>query len=271
MKMTKRCRFSKPTPFLKTKTNMKYIFLILAGLLFLSSCDETSENLNLNYGYDYYPLEMGKYIIYDVDSITYDPTSNNTNIDTTSYQVKEEIVDTTLDNEGRIVHIIHYFTRDNEDEAWAFQNLYTTVKDERWAERTEENLKFVKLLFPQKIEDTWDGNRYFSDEGIIITVRGETLELFKNWNSVIIDKGNSMTIGTLNFEDILTVRHADDENLIERRFVEEKYARTVGLVEKKVMILDTQCDGNLSNCINLAWEEKAEKGFILKMTVNNYN
>jgi hypothetical protein len=70
---------------------------------------------------------------------------------------------------------------------------------------------------------------------------------------------------------VLTVRHADNENLIERRFVEERYARTVGLVEKTVMILDTQCGGNLSNCIDLSWEQKAEKGFMLKMTVNNYN
>jgi len=250
---------------------MKYLFLIFVGLLFLISCDETTESLDLDYGYDYYPVEIGKYIIYDVDSITYDPSGNDTSVDTTTYQAKEEIVDTILDNEGRTVYVIHYSTRNDVDEAWQLANVYTTVATSQWAERTEENLKFVKLLFPQKVEDTWDGNRYFVEENILVTVRGETLELFKNWNSAIIDKGNSTTIGTFTFDDVLTVRHADNENLIERRFVEERYARTVGLVEKTVMILDTQCGGNLSNCIDLSWEQKAEKGFMLKMTVNNYN
>ncbi|NJN77300.1 MAG: hypothetical protein HC803_02390 [Saprospiraceae bacterium] len=250
---------------------MKYIFSIFIGLLFLASCDKTTENLNIDYGYDYYPVELGKYIIYDVDSISYDPSNTVTNIDTTSYQVKEEIVDTTLDNEGRTTYIIHYSTRNGNSGAWTLENVYTTVKDVQWAERTEENLRFVKFIFPQKVGDTWDGNRNFVSEGIFVTVRGETLELFKNWSSAIIDKGNSTTIGALTFDDVITVHHADDENFIEKRFVEEKYARTVGLVEKTIMILDTQCDGNLSNCTDLSWEEKAEKGFILKMTVNTYN
>jgi hypothetical protein len=250
---------------------MKYLISIFAVLLFLISCEETTENIDIDYGYDYYPVEIGKYIIYDVDSIVYDPSGSNTLIDTTSYQAKEEIVDTTLDNEGRTVYIIHYSTRNDANEAWQLENVYTTVVTSEWVERTEENLRFVKLLFPQRIDDTWDGNRYFVEENILLTVRGETLELFKNWNSAIIDKGSSTTIGTLTFDDVLTIRHADNENLIEKRFVEEKYARTVGLIEKTVMILDTQCGGNLANCTDLTWEEKAEKGFILKMKVNNYN
>lgn len=250
---------------------MKYLISIFVGLLFLISCDETTENIDIDYGYDYYPVEIGKYIIYDVDSITYDPSANATLIDTTSYQAKEEIVDTTLDNEGRTVYVIHYSTRNDANVAWELENVYTTVVTSEWVERTEENLRFVKLLFPQRIADTWDGNRYFVEENILVTVRGETLELFKNWNSAIIDKGSSTTIGAFTFDDVLTIRHADNENLIERRFVEEKYARTVGLIEKTVMILDTQCGGNLSNCTELSWEEKAEKGFILKMKVNNYN
>lgn len=250
---------------------MKHLILIFAGLLFLISCDETTENIDIDYGYDYYPVEIGKYIIYDVDSITYDPSANVTLIDTTSYQAKEEIVDTTLDNEGRTVYVIHYSTRNDANVAWQLENVYTTVVTSEWVERTEENLRFVKLLFPQRVDDTWDGNRYFAEENILVMVRGETLELFKNWNSAIIDKGSSTTIGAFTFDDVLTIRHADDENLIEKRFVEEKYARTVGLIEKTVMILDTQCGGNLSNCTDLTWEEKAEKGFILKMKVNNYN
>lgn len=250
---------------------MKNLLLFTISVIFFTSCDKTIENLDIDFGYDYYPLEVGKYIIYDVDSITYDPTATITSIDTTSYQVKEEIVEKTTDNSGRALFVIHYFTRSNSNDIWELENVYSTVKEDRWVERTEDNLRFVKMLFPQKIDSTWNGNRYFAEDGILIEVRGETLEIFKNWSSLATGKGDSEIIGGLNFDDILTIKHADDENLIERRFVEEKYARGIGLVEKTVMILDTQCGGNLSDCIDLTWKEKAEKGFILKMFIKEHN
>lgn len=253
---------------------MKNILLIFVlGFTFFVSCntDPNVEYLSIDYGYDYYPVEVGKYIIYDVDSITYDPTQSATSIDTTTYQVKEEVVDSTIDNAGRVMYIIHYSTRNSIGEDWTLENVYTTVVDDFRVERTEDNLRFVKMLFPSRVDLTWDGNQLFADENFIITVRGETLEIFKNWSSVTKEKGTSEAIGGLNFDDILTIQHADNENFIEKRLVEEKYARGVGLVSKVMMILDTQCGGNLSDCIDLSWEEKAEKGFILKMTVNTYN
>lgn len=251
--------------------NILSIFVV--SLLFFASCntDPTVENLSIDYGFDYYPVEIGKYIIYDVDSVVYDPNQSGTFIDTTSFQVKEEVVDSTIDNEGRIVYIIHYSTRDSMNQPWNLENVYTTVVEDFWVERTEDNLRFIKMIFPPRVDSTWDGNRLFAEDGFIVTVRGETLEMFKNWQSVTKEKSSSGTIGGLTFDDIIIIQHANDENLIERRFVEEKYARGVGLVNKKVMILDTQCGGNLSDCIDLSWEEKAEKGFILDMSIREYN
>ncbi len=250
---------------------MKHLLLIFVSVLVLMSCDTTTEPINIDYDYDYYPLFVGKYIIYDVDSVVYDPSNSVVNIDTISYQAKEEIVDTTTDGEGRTSFIIHYSIRQNSSEAWQIKDVYTTVLSKYWAERVEQNFRFVKLLFPSKIDSEWDGNRYFNDENVFVEVRGETLELFKSWYSFVVDKGTTETIGNNTFQDVLTIHHADDENLIEKRLVKEKYVKNIGLVEKTMMILDTQCGGNLSNCNNLTWEQKAEKGFILRMVINNYN
>lgn len=253
---------------------MKNIFVVLiSSLLYFVSCniEPNIEYLSFDYGYEYYPTEVGKFIIYDVDSIVFDLTSNGKLIDTTSYQVKEEIVDTMTDNSGRTAFIIHYSTRDNSSDNWTIQKVYTTVIDNDRVERTEDNLRFVKMVFPLRKEASWDGNQLFPSEGFIITVRGETIDIFKNWTSSIIDKNVAESINTQQFDDVLIIHHADYENNIERRFVEEKYARNVGLVSKTMLILDTQCGGTLANCEGIPWEEKAEKGFILNMAVNSYN
>ncbi len=251
---------------------MKY-FSLLFFVLLIAACstDSTIEQIDIDYGYDYYPLSVGKYIIYDVDSITYDPDNGNTLIDTNSYQIQEEIVDTLIDNSGRTVYVIHYQTRNHATEPWQLEAVYSAVQTESALIKTEDNLPFTKLVFPIKIDSTWDGNRLFNDENVIASVRGETLNIFKNWESKVKSNQTSIDIGNQTFNDVISVIHADDENLIERRYVEEKYSRTIGLIEKKVMILDTQCGGNLSACDGLTWEEKAEKGFILKMVVNSYN
>jgi hypothetical protein len=67
---------------------------------------------------------------------------------------------------------------------------------------------------------------------------------------------------------VVTVQNADSENLIELRLAHEKYARGVGLVYRELWILDTQC---IEDCIGMTWEQKAEKGFILKQTLIDHN
>ena len=57
-------------------------------------------------------------------------------------------------------------------------------------------------------------------------------------------------------------------NLIELREAIEKYARNVGLIEKQMRILDTQC---IIECEGEPWEVKAEKGFILKQRILEFN
>jgi hypothetical protein len=247
------------------------LFLLLLTLFFFASCNEETEIIDIDYGYNFYPLQVGKYVIYDVDSIVYDFAGTATIVDTTTYQAKEEIIDTTTDNEGRTVFVVHYSQRVNPSFDWEIKDVYTVVKTQNWVEKTEGGFRFTKFIFPPKVEAEWDGNRYFSDENITLEVRGETLDFFKNWSSKIVGETANETIGTETFGRVLTVQHADNENLLEKRYFIEKYAEGVGLVSKTMMILDTQCGGDLANCIGKTWAEKAEKGFMLNMTLNTHN
>ena len=47
----------------------------------------------------------------------------------------------------------------------------------------------------------------------------------------------------------------------------EQYAPNVGLVYRELAGLDTQCGGNPGDCIDIPWEQKAEKGFIVRQTL----
>ncbi|MEL6142637.1 MAG: hypothetical protein AAFU67_13590 [Bacteroidota bacterium] len=57
------------------------------------------------------------------------------------------------------------------------------------------------------------------------------------------------------------------DNLIDFRLAYERYARGLGLVERFVDARHTQCqvccNGDTGSCLDLSWDNKAEKGFIL--------
>ena len=85
------------------------------------------------------------------------------------------------------------------------------------------------------------------------------LDYFKNWNSRITGYNESVSINDQQFDVVHSVNLVDHENRLEVRFGEEKYGQGIGLIYKKLVILDTQC---FDNCENVSWEEKADKGHI---------
>ncbi len=243
-------------------------FLIVSSVIF-QSCGDGTDTAPIEFGYDYFPLEIGKYIEYDVDSVIYDiGAGNNVTIRNNSIQVREEITDSFPDNEGRLVYRIERFERADETQEWRVNDVWTAAVTNRQAERIEENLRFIKMVFPVSDNtNPWDGNKYI-DENLVISVAGESIFIFKNWLYEYRTIGESLNVGGFPFDDVVTVYQADEENFIELRESYERYARGIGLVERQMRILDTQC---IADCVGQPWEEKAEKGFIVRQTIRDYN
>lgn len=241
-------------------------------MLGLAACSENTktEEIEIDYGFDYFPLQIGKYIDYSMDSTVYDFNGNTPVVLHSTHYVREMLTDTFTDNSGRPSFKIERFEKSELAAPWGFKNIWYATRSPSQAELVEDNYRLVKLTFPTRVGLTWNAASYLSDTEIV-TVAGETLEMFKGWFSEIleIEQDKSIQIGDLSFTDVLTVQHADDENVIEKRYALEKYARGVGLVYRKMEILDTQCQ--TEECLSKPWSEKAEKGFILTQTVIGYN
>ncbi|MFT6021272.1 MAG: hypothetical protein ACI9CQ_004079, partial [Saprospiraceae bacterium] len=72
--------------------------------------------------------------------------------------------------------------------------------------------------------------------------------------------------GDFAFEEVTTIQLADEENLLEKRYGIEKYAKGVGLIFKELQIYNTQDIENETE----PWEVKTERGFRVVMTLVDY-
>lgn len=252
------------------KKLIRFTLLFGCVILSLQSCkdESTIEDFQVDFGYEYSPIAIGKYWDYQVDSTTYDiGTSENIIVLNSTTYVREMITDTLTDNIGRLAYKVERSERSSLDGAWEVKDIWMTVRTEQQLERLEENLRFVKMVFPIKTGLAWDGNQ-FIDETTAITVAGETIEVFKSWEYEVDFVGEPVAVSNELYDDAVQIIQADNENLIELRYSKEQYVRDIGLVYKEMKILDTQC---ISDCEGLPWEEKAEKGFILRQSLIGHN
>jgi hypothetical protein len=71
--------------------------------------------------------------------------------------------------------------------------------------------------------------------------------------------------GDILYPSVCTVNQVDLEDKITRRYAEEKYAKGIGLVYKKMIVLNTQKFDSTE-----PWELKAEEGFILEQVLLSF-
>lgn len=238
----------------------KCVFLCAVFSLVLFACDNETETLTEDvFGYDYVPLNIGATWTYSSDSIIY--RQGGVTRDTLSGFIQEEILDTFVDGIGEKTYKIARRFKSEWTGEWESTRIWSMKLTDQRFTRTEENIRFIKLVFPVQENVFWDGDLFY-DENIFVDLEGDMIQPYRFWDYNIESLGNSFVEGNISSDEVIKVSHVNFEDLFEKRISEEYFAKGIGLVEKKMTILDTQCP-NDNTCQGDTFEDWAEIGFIL--------
>lgn len=204
---------------MQNKSILHILFFGLIATLWISCSEKAISPDNNRLGLEYFPLEIGQYRIYDVDEILYSISS----FDTLKYELKETVVSSFENAEGGTTYTIHREKRNTGQETWKLDSVWSARKTNALAVSVENNISFVKMVFPVKNDLRWDGN--------VMNSLAEKQYVY----DMNLEK---MTFSEQEFSDLVKVIQSDvEENIVNRDERHEIYAKEVGLVEKYGMSL----------------------------------
>jgi hypothetical protein len=236
--------------------------------------DDSVDRPGVDNSDEYFPLTVGHYVEYQVDSIVLDDAPGGNTKDTISFQLKEEITSYQLSVQGDTIYYIHRFRRDVPEQDWILKDVWTTNNDENNILRTEENLTFRKMNMPLYKGLKWIATSYISPNTIVL-VGTENMELYDYWESEVLDIDGAEIIGGFNFPtgQVMHVRQTDTDDDLMKRYVHETYVRDIGLAARRDTMFDSRCIdlGDFTPCLDKEWTEHAKKGYILSQVMIGHN
>ncbi len=177
------------------------------------SCKKEQDLSDIDLGYDYFPIKVGAFIEYKVDSTYYGITE-----EVYSYYVREVITEEFLDNTGQNVYRVERSLKHFSSQPWILMDAWTQKRTSTVGERVEENIRYVKMEFPVVEGETWKGNVY---------------NTLGDWDYKYVNVDKPADLGLLEFENTVTVQQHNVSNLVEQQDFKEIYAKGVGLVYRK--------------------------------------
>ena len=240
-------------------------------LLIASSCgDDPIDRPTITNSRDYFPLNLGHFVEYQVDSIIFDDAPGGNKRDTISFQLREEIGHYFLRDNGDTVIYVHRFWRENPNQYWIVKDVWMAEVRENEALRTEENLTFRKMTFPLSPGLDWISTSYINPN-TEVKVGTESMEPYFQWESAVVNVDASVDVGTFNFPQgqAMVITQVDTDDDVMKRYSRETYVRNIGLVQRVDTILDSRCIqlGEFGPCLGKPWTSHAGKGYILSQVM----
>lgn len=212
----------------------RYTCFVIVTLLFFSLqfCKKQTDNFAVQSYKDYAPLEVGKYIIYRMDSMVF--VNFDTEKEIHSYQAKDLVEAEIADASGRPSYRIRRMIRNLDGTGdWIDNATIMVTPLDHSLEVVEDNLRFIKLTNPVKESYYWEGNSYIS--------AGEDHSYLQFWEYNYLNVGLPYSVSDLNFDNTITVQQIDESagdpesnpnNFASKDYSVEVYAKNTGLVYK---------------------------------------
>ena len=225
----------------------KSLILFLAAfsfLFFITSCEKETEEFKTEAIADYLPLAVGKYITYRLDSTVFTNLGRNEEIH--RYQVKHMVDVQIADNLGRPSYRILRYLRDSlGTQPWVENGTYFITPLTDQAEVIEDNLRYIKLHLPFKLNTDWKGNKYLSDDPYASLFTFFNDDNMNDWDYSIDQFDNTTTIGGQTIADVYTIFQFDESinapvtNNFQsgyRTFASDRYAKNIGLISRDLIM-----------------------------------
>ena len=132
---------------------------ILFSVLFISCGEDVTLNLDdFDTGSRYHPASLDRFWIYKIDSLTI--TNGGSVVSSSTSFLRESLVSSFLNPDGDTTFILERAFSSSQNGPYFTTDRWTLEKTEDRLLRVEENLQFVKLLFPIQVGTTWNGNLF---------------------------------------------------------------------------------------------------------------
>ena len=238
----------------KKNNNNLLPLLLFVGMFFCAPSCKKDTGTTPDVGYSYFPNTVGRYVVYDVDSVVYDDFLQDTLY--YKFRIKEKAESVYADNSGRpTIRLERYrkmydANKSYDSIPWTLKDIWAENRTATAAEKVEENIRYVKLIFPVEKGATWNGNSF---------------NTFSEWKYKYTTVDKPAVYGNLNFDSTVFVTQTDYQDLIQKKYYVEVYARNVGMIYKEAF--DVYSDVIKPG---IPVEDRIKAGTHTKMTVVSY-
>lgn len=246
----------------------------IALLVLLSSCRYEQEPFPDSSdlpGKEYFPVVPGAWWEFRSDSVVYYIAQSVVRRDTVRGIERWTVGDTAFVSDDMVAFWLLRQYRRLDDSTWHALPPWWIASNREGLFINEGNLLFQKLAFPVRKDRSWEGNAaIYRNETYY--VRNQALELaFAGWKYRYLTNPRTDTVGSTAYDSVVHVQEADPEEIAGvdgplYRWAQSKYAKHIGLVWKRWIILDDE-DFDTSDAPIF---ERADEGFILEMHLIQY-
>lgn len=237
---------------IKLKLSALLFLVVMAATLF--SCRKETLSGDMDRGETYYPYAEGLWWEYDVDSTFYNDFSGDTVH--AVFILREEFDTFFVANNGEMAIRIERYRKVNQNAPWQGPRIWWTYITDDYAVKVEENNPYVKLNYPARQGDQWNGNR---------------LNFMDAWDYTYEYVDQPLTVNGNSFDSTTSILQISYETLLEKQFYKEKYARRVGLIEKDVIDIRGYTDSdNIPDTIVKPLMNRIKSGVVIHQKIRDW-